>query len=49
MKLALAQGEESQRAFQGGTKRQRPAPADRRGSRGGSDSEAGASGAPRRC
>ena len=49
MKLALVQEEESQRTFQGGNVRQRPSPACRRGTNGGSDSLTGASGAPRRC
>jgi hypothetical protein len=49
MKLALPQEEESQCTFQGGNVRQRPLPACRRGTSGGSDSGAGASGAPRRC
>ena len=49
MKLALSRRQESQRTFQGGTTRQRPVPANRRGPSGGSDGLAGASGAPRRC
>jgi len=49
MKLALSQEEESQRTVQGGNTRQRPSPACRRGTSGGSDSGTGASGAPRRC
>jgi hypothetical protein len=49
MKLALSRAEERQRTFQGGNRRQRPSPACRRGPSSGSDSEAGASGAPRRC
>ena len=48
MKLALSQEEESQRTVHGGNARQRPEPACRRGTSGGSDSETGASGAPRR-
>jgi hypothetical protein len=48
MKLALSQEEESQRTFQRGNMRQRPLPACRRGISDGSDSVAGASGAPRR-
>jgi hypothetical protein len=49
MKLALSQEEESQCTFHGGNVRQRPSPACRRGTSGGSDSLTGASGAPRRC
>ena len=49
MKLALSQEGESQCTFHGGNVRQGPVPASRRGSSGGSDSEAGANGAPRRC
>src|SRR5437016_8675328 len=49
MKLALSQEEESQRTAHGGNLRQGPSPACRRGTSGGSDSGAGASGAPRRC
>jgi hypothetical protein len=48
MKLALAQEEESQCTFHRGNTRQRPSPACRKGTSGGSDSETGASGAPRR-
>jgi hypothetical protein len=48
MKLALSREDESQGTFQGGNVRQRPSPACRRGTSGGSDSETGASGAPRR-
>ena len=47
--LALSQEEESQCTFQGGNWRQKPSPACRRGSSGGSYSETGASVAPRRC
>src|SRR5713226_7326770 len=49
MKLGLAQNEERQRTFQGGNTRQGPRPACWGGRSGGSDSVAGASGAPRRC
>jgi len=49
MKLALSQEEESQRTVHGGSLRQRPSPACRGGTSGGSDSLTGASGAPRRC
>jgi hypothetical protein len=49
MKLALSQKEESQRAVHEGNMRQRPSLACRSGISGGSDSIAGASGAPRRC
>src|SRR3989442_6148865 len=49
MKLALSQEEESQRTVQEGNTRQRPSPVCRRGTSSGSDSGAGASGAPRRC
>ena len=48
MKLALSQEEESQRTVHGGNLRQGLLPACRRGLSGGSDSEASASGAPRR-
>jgi hypothetical protein len=48
MKLALSQEEESQRTVHRGNTRQRPSLACRRGTSGGSDSETGASGAPRR-
>ena len=48
MKFALAQEKESQRTVHGGNVRQGLSPACRRGPRGGSDSETGANGAPRR-
>ena len=48
MKLALSLGQESQCAFHGGNLSQRPWPAYRRGTSGGSDSRTGASGAPYR-
>ena len=48
MKLTLSQEKESQRTVHGGNVRQGLLPACRRGPRGGSDSEAGASGAPHR-
>ena len=49
MKLALSPEEASQCTVHRGNLRQGPSLACRRGISGGSDSEAGASGAPRRC
>ena len=49
LQATLSRKEERHRPGHRGNVGQRPEPADRRGSGGGSDRLAGASGAPRRC